>query len=390
MKSDDNFENELIELEKKGLKRSLSDRNQLNTLNLSSNDYLGLSEDPFVKERAAKAVQDYGTGGTSSRLLAGTSSLHRELEVKLATFFSKEAALVFSSGYHVNTGVLPVLAGAGDIIFVDRLCHASILDGIKLSDARFATFDHNNLEDLSWLLTERRAKYRRAWVVTEGIFSMDGDCPPLQKLIELAHQHDALVYLDEAHSIGIYGPEGKGWAASQKLLDSVDVFVGTLSKSLASQGGFVVSSRPLIEILISRCRSFIYTTALAPASAGAALGALERLPALDDRRKLLMDWSSDLRSELKTLGFSTGPSQSQIVPVLTGDVISTQKLSAHLLSHGFFVPSIRPPTVPVGEGRVRLSLTVKVAEKAKCGLIQAFASFAERPQGKPEKIGQKS
>ncbi len=387
---ENSFQEELLDLEKKGLRRSLSDRHQVETVNLSSNDYLGLSDDPFVQERAAKAIRDFGTGGTSSRLLAGTSSLHRELENKLATFFSKEAALVFSSGYHVNIGALPVLAGAGDIIFVDRLCHASILDGVKLSDARFATFGHNNLEDLSSLLSERRHKYRRAWVVTEGIFSMDGDCPPLQKLIELAHKHDALVYFDEAHSIGLYGPQGKGWAASQGLLDSIDVFVGTFSKSLASQGGFIASNGTIIDLLISRCRSFIYTTALAPAAAGAALGALERWPALDDRRKLLIDWGNDLRSELKNLGFNTGPSQSQIVPVMTGDVAATQKLSAHLLTHGFFVPSIRPPTVPVGEGRVRLSLTVGAAEKAKRGLIQAFASFTDRPQGKPQKIGQKN
>lgn len=380
------FEDELNELGEKGLLRQLTAQN-FKGVNLSSNDYLGLAEDVRVREAAIQAVQLYGTGGTSSRLLAGTFDIHRELEEALAKFFKKDSALAYSSGYHVNTGLLPVLAGVGDIIFIDRLCHASIVDGVKLSEARFATFEHNNLEDLKKQLSERRGKYDRAWVVTEGIFSMDGDKPPLKEMVQLVHQYDALIYLDEAHSVGVVGPDGRGWAAEQGVLNQIDLFVGTLSKSLASQGGYVAANKSIIDLLVSKSRSFIFTTALAPAAAAAGLAALKLLPELEDRRKKLNQLSDQLREQLKDLGFDTCESSSPIIPVMTGDVPSTKLLSDHLLRAGFFVPSIRPPTVPAGKGRVRLSLTVPVIEKGMDGLVTAFSSAPIKPQRNKEKIG---
>jgi 8-amino-7-oxononanoate synthase len=372
------YEQQLRELETAGMRRTLSDRAAFNGLNLSSNDYLGLSKHPSVKEAAARAILEHGTGGTSSRLLAGTFSIHAELENELASFLKKEAALVFSSGYHTNTGLIPVLAGPGDVVFVDRLSHASIIDGVKLSAARFHTFEHNNLADLERLLKEKRGEHKRALVITEGVFSMDGDQPDLRRLSALVHAHDALLYVDEAHSIGVFGEDGRGWASEQGVLDQVDILVGTLSKTLASQGGFVASRRSLIDFCVSRCRSFIYTTALFPAAAAAALCALRLFPSMKDRRALVLKTAADLRASLNQLGYKTFTSTTQIIPVWTGDVAATLKLSRHLFDRGFFVPSIRPPTVPAGEGRVRLSITHDIAAQGITNLIQAFERYEAR------------
>jgi 8-amino-7-oxononanoate synthase len=374
----ESYEDELRTLESKGLKRSVKDRALFKGVNLSSNDYLGLSMDASLQEAAEQAIRSYGTGGTASRLLAGTSKIHLELEAELAKFLGKEAALVFSSGYHTNTGLIPALAGIGDVVFIDRLCHASILDGIKLSNARFYTFKHNNPDDLEQLLNDRRKEYKRAIVVTEGVFSMDGDQPDLKRLSALAHEHDALLYVDEAHSFGVFGLNGRGWASEQGVLDQVDVFVGTLSKTLASQGGFVAANKTLIDYFTTKSRSFIYTTALAPACAGAALAALRRLPIFESRRKFLLKTAAQVSARLAELGYRVLSSGSQIIPVWTGDIEATQKLSQHLFDQGFFVPSIRPPTIPAGEGRVRLSITHDVAARGIENLIKAFERYEGR------------
>lgn len=365
----ESYEKELRELESKGLRRRVS---ITNGLNLSSNDYLKLSQHQIVKEAAQNAVREYGTGGTSSRLLAGTSKIHVDLENELAKFLGKEAALVFSSGYHVNTGLLPALAGSGDVLFVDRLCHASIIDGMKLSGARFYTFEHNNVDEVEQLLREKRKDYRRALVVTEGVFSMDGDKPDLKALSTHAHAHDALLYIDEAHSLGLFGSSGRGVASEQNVLEEIDVFVGTLSKSLGSQGGFVATKKSLVDYFITKTRSFIYTTALAPASVAAALAALRLLPTMDKQRMSVLETAAALSEKLRDSGFKVMSADSQIIPVWTGSVEATQKLSEHLFERGFFVPSIRPPTVPPHEGRVRLSITLEIAERGIENLIKAF------------------
>jgi 8-amino-7-oxononanoate synthase len=373
------FIDELTNLDTRGLRRQL--RVKDNTLeNFSSNDYLGLSDHSDVKAAAARAIEEFGVGGTSSRLLAGTTRLHRELEAELAAFFRKPAALAFSSGYHANTGIIPVLAGPGDALFVDRFCHASIIDGVRLSGARFYTFEHNDANDLSSLLAKHRAGKRRAIILTESIFSMDGDAAPLKRLADLSRAHDALLYVDEAHAIGIFGEAGRGWAEAVGVLDRVDVFVGTFSKSLGSQGGFVACSESLADLLISKSRAFIYTTALAPACAGAALAALRLLPSLDARREFVLEKSEWLRSGLRELGFSCLASSSQIVPVLTGEIEPAKLLSDLLLAQGFFVPSIRPPTVPAGQGRLRLSITFEAAQQGVERLSAAFAACRARPE----------
>jgi len=387
MSSLDKFRAELADLRDRGLARTLPDLDAA-LINLSSNDYLGLSLHPDVVAAAREAMERWGTGGTSSRLLAGTSEPHRALERALAQTLEKDGALVFSSGYHANTGILPALAAAEDLIVFDRLSHASIIDGVRLSGAAFAPFHHNDPENLDRILSRKRAGKRRAFVVTEGIFSMDGDLPPLREICDIAHRHDALVYLDEAHSLGVMGPEGRGLAAERGLTSFIDLHVGTLSKTLASQGGFVAASRTLIDLLITRARSFLFTTALAPASAAAASAALGLLPSLQDRRDRLAADAGEVRSALTQAGFDTLSSASAIVPVWTGSVEETRRLSDHLLSKGFFVPSIRPPTVSPGEGRVRLSLTHRDDRRWMADLADAFRSYEGRPHREGDKIVQ--
>ena len=383
----DEFERELEELRAKGLSRSLPVLSP-DLINLSSNDYLGLSRHPDVIAAAQAATQRLGTGGTSSRLLAGTADVHSRLEADLATFLGKERALVFSSGYHANTGILPALFGASDFIVFDRLSHASIIDGVRLSGASFAPFAHNDAADLDKILTRKRKGKRRAVVVSEGYFSMDGDRPPLRQICDTARRHDAMVYLDEAHSLGLVGPNGKGIAIEDGLLDAIDFHVGTLSKSLGSQGGFVAGRMLMIDLLITRSRSFLFTTALAPGCAAAASEALSLVPRVKDRRERVNADAAELRERLRAAGYDTLASVSPIVPVWTGNVSATQRLSGHLLKKGFFVPSIRPPTVSPGEGRVRISVTYREDRRWLNDLLAAFESYGERPQKEGVRIVQ--
>lgn len=386
MMGDRSFREELKELDEKGLRRRI--RRRAGLVNFSSNDYLGLAHDEDVLSAAARFLSSGFAGGTSSRLLAGTHPVHDELEIELAAFLGKESVRVFASGYHANTGVLPALAGPGDVIFFDRLSHASLIDGIRLSGARFYSFDHNSADHLESLLRRKRPRYRRAFVVSEGVFSMDGDFPILPEIVFLAKRWETLVYLDEAHSLGLFGPEGRGMAASLELLKDVDIFVGTLSKTLGSQGGFAATRLPLADLIVSKSRSFIYSTALAPVNAASALAALRRMRGMDRRREKLQTEARTLRTALRNMGFDTLQSRSQVIPVWTGGVSTTKKFSEYLLDAGFFVPSIRPPTVPRGEGRIRLSLTWDRIQTGLAGLTAAIQSYPERPKRSGEKIAE--
>jgi 8-amino-7-oxononanoate synthase len=362
---------ELNQYREKGLARSVRSRDEAALINFSSNDYLGLTRHPEVIRAAQQSMSDWGVGGAASRLLAGTVPPHVALEQALARFLGKEAALLFSSGYHVNTGVIPALVTPQDVAFLDRLAHASIIDGVRLSGARLIAFDHNDAADLAKQISKHRGKGRRALILTEGIFSMDGDRPPLLEFRRLARENEISLYVDEAHSIGVTGQHGRGEAARQNVSADVDVLVGTLSKTLASQGGFVAGSKTLIDFLVSRCRSFAYTTALAPALASAAHAALTIAEGMDAERARLQNTSASLRAALVERGRDCLRSDSQIIPVLTGSVEKTKQLSEHLLSRGFFVPSIRPPTVPAEAGRVRLSLSLPVLDQVE-SLKNAF------------------
>jgi 8-amino-7-oxononanoate synthase len=377
---------ELSDLEKMGLRRKLGNRDASSLINFSSNDYLALTQHPQVVKAGIEAMERFGTGAGSSRLLAGTLSIHQELEKSLAVFLQKEATLVFSSGYHLNSGIFSVLTDSNDLIIFDRLCHASIIDGIRLSKTPFRSFEHNDLEDLEKILQKQTSKARRLFIVTEGIFSMDGDSPDFDALVKIKEKWGAYLFVDEAHSFGVRGESGRGLAFEKNALKKIDIFVGTLSKTLASQGGFVAADQVIIDLLISKCRSFLFTTALAPAPTAAALSALKLLPQLSSERQLLQENSARLKQALEESGYDCMGSTSQIIPIWTGSVDLTKKLSDHLLNHGFFVPSIRPPTVPPAEGRVRLSLTTQITKDVQEKLIQVFLNFSERPQRRRKKV----
>lgn len=325
-------------------------------LNFSSNNYLGLAAHPAVKQAAAEALAKYGAGGTSSRLVAGTLEVHETLEQKLASHKRSGKALVYPSGYQANAGIIAALVKEGDCVIMDRLNHASLWDGAKLSGARIFVYPHLDAEGLEKTL--KRAKiYKRILVITDSVFSMDGDIAPLKTIVALSKRYGAVTMIDEAHSTGILGEHGRGLAELAGVEGQVDIIMGTLSKALGSQGGFVCGSKELIGYLVNKSRPFIYSTALAPASGAAALKALEISEKEPERRSRLNALSAALRGKLKALGIDTGASETQIIPAVFGSLEKTLTLSKILFDSGVFAPAIRPPTVPEGQCRLRFSLT---------------------------------
>ncbi len=346
-------------------------------LNFSSNNYLSLACHPEVKAAAAAAVERYGAGGTSSRLISGTLDIHAALESKIASFKHTEAALVFPSGFQTNTGIIASLLAAGDCVIMDRLNHASLWDGAKLSGARVFIYPHRDMNGLEKTLKRARAGYRRKLIVTDSLFSMDGDRAPLKDIVALARKHDAWTMIDEAHATGIFGAQGSGLAEECGVAGSVDIIMGTLSKALGSQGGFVCGSHDFIEYLINRGRPFIYTTSLAPANCAAALAAIGIVEREPGRRTALLEKARGLRAKLRAIGFSTGDSESQIVPFMVGPVTEAVSLSAQLWRDGIFAPAIRPPTVPEGECRLRFSLMSGHTEEDISRLVESIIKESE-------------
>ncbi len=323
----------------------------------ASNDYLGLAADPRLAEAACAAVRAAGAGAAASRLIVGSHETVARLETRLAELKSAEAALVFPTGYQANLAVLSTLAGPGDAVFADRLCHASILDGIALSGARLVTFGHNDPAALAAKL-EAKSNYRRRLVVTESVFSMDGDVAPLPELAAVARRYGAMFVVDEAHATGVFGPSGAGQAEAQSLAaGDLTATVGTLSKALGGLGGFVTASRSVIELLINCARPFIFTTGIPPAQAAAALAALDVVRDEPQRRVRLLAAAAALRRRLAACGANTGRSSSQIIPVILGSPLRATTAAAALLERSLLVPAIRPPTVKARECRLRISLT---------------------------------
>ncbi|MFH0953511.1 MAG: 8-amino-7-oxononanoate synthase [Verrucomicrobiota bacterium] len=344
-------------------------------LNFSSNDYLDLTHHPRVLAAAEDAVRRFGAGSGASRLVTGTLPIHEELEQRLAGFKGYPAALVFGSGYLANTGTISSLVGRGDAVFADKLCHASILDAITLSRAKLIRFQHNDPQHLEELLRKRQAAGRRL-VVTESVFSMDGDLAPLPELCALAEKHDAMIMVDEAHATGVFGPRGSGLLREHHLESAVNVSMGTLSKAMGGYGGFVACSTALRDLLVNRARGLIYTTALPPAAAGAALGALDVLGQETDLGERLLLRAAFFRKHLAAAGLDTMQSASQIIPLLVGNNAKTLALSQRLREQGLLAAAIRPPTVPAGTARLRLSVTLAHTEgdlKAAADTIAASA-----------------
>ena len=321
---------------------------------LCSNNYLGLAGHPRVRRAAAAAAERFGAGAGASRLISGTMSIHRELEGRLAAFKGSEAALLFGAGYLANAGVITALSGRGGVVFSDELNHASIIDGCRLSGAETFVYRHRDVEHLEYGLNQAGA--RAQLIVTDGVFSMDGDVAPLVDLVELARRYRCRLMVDEAHGTGAIGPGGRGAVAAAGLGGEVDVLVGTLGKALGSYGAYVCASRELVELLVNVSRPFIFSTAPPPPSIGAALEALSLLAARPGLVEQLRRNAATLRQALGSYGLEIGGSRTQIIPVIVGDARPAVALCERALEGGVFAQAIRPPTVP--EGRSRLRLTV--------------------------------
>ncbi|MBS0182777.1 MAG: 8-amino-7-oxononanoate synthase [Nitrospira sp.] len=327
-----------------------------NVILLSSNDYLGLATHPEVIRAAIHATEQYGTGSGASRLVSGTLPPHTHLETSLTTFKGTEAALLFGAGYLANIGVIPNLIGQGGLILADRLCHASLIDGCRLSRTDFRIFRHRDCADLESLLRRRRAN-RPTLIITEGIFSMDGDLAPLSDLVSLAEQYDATLYVDDAHGTGIMGPTGRGTIEHFGLEHRIPFHMGTLSKALGSHGAYIVGPNDLIQYLINVTRPFIFTTALPPAIAAAASAAVSVIQREPERRMRLWSNRQRLFNGMRQLGFRMTQTVSPILPILVGDAVVASALAERLLTHGIYASAIRPPTVPDGTSRIRFTVT---------------------------------
>ncbi len=363
MHYDGPFTDALLDLETNGLLRSLRTLpasggvitwQGRRILNFSSNDYLDLANHPALKAGAVAAIEKYGCGSTASRLMAGHLELHERLEARLAAFTGMESALVFPTGYQTNVGVITALAGPGDAVFSDALNHASIVDGCRLSRAAIHVHRHNDMAQLEELLSSAGSAARRI-VVSDSIFSMDGDAAPLRELERLARKFDALLVLDEAHAIGIHG-DGAGLARALGVRP--DVIVGTLSKALGGEGGFAAGSARFRSLLINGARSFIFSTGLAPACAGSALAAIDTIAEAPGLGTELLRRAAFFRGKLRENGIDTPDDPSPIVPVILCENRAAMACSAALLDEGILVAAVRPPSVPEGTARLRFSLTL--------------------------------
>jgi 8-amino-7-oxononanoate synthase len=370
----DQYINELDALKSNGQYRQLRECHSLGhalvevngkpMLNFSSNDYLGLATDQnFVQEfenewRAKSVGNPYGA--CSSRLLAGNGTHYTQVEAQLETMYQRPA-LYFNSGYHANMGIMPALAGKGDLVLSDKLVHASLIDGIRLCNADHLRYRHCDYEQLRQILALNRNQYNNVFIVTESVFSMDGDCADLPLLVQLKNEFDAQLYVDEAHAVGVLGTNGLGLAEAMGVLADIDILVGTMGKAWASVGAFAVIGSSTKEWLINKCRTLIFTTALPPINMAWTLFVLQQNQQLAQRREKLKSLTKLCESHLQNMGINN-QCQSQIVPIMVGDDQLAVDLSQQLMGDGFFALPIRPPTVPKGTARLRLSLTAHLDE----------------------------
>ena len=341
-------------------------------IGLCSNNYLGLADDPRLNHAVCTALQTVGTGAGAARHISGTNSLHSAAEQRLARFVRTAKALLFSTGYAANVGVLQALVQPGDAIFSDELNHASIIDGCRLSRADVHVYRHLDLDHLSSLLQQHRSRARAALVVTEAVFSMEGDLAPLSGLRALCDRHACGLVTDEAHAIGVLGPCGRGLGAREGV--TPDVLIGTLGKAFGSSGAFAAGAAAPIRLIENRARSYVFSTAPAPALAAAATLATDLVEAAEDRRERVLHHARRLRRGLRALGYQVSDGETPIVPVRIGPPTATMALSAALLERGVFVHGIRPPTVPVGTSRLRLTPMATHTDAQIAAALDAFAA----------------
>lgn len=322
-------------------------------VNLSSNNYLGFADNKKITEDFLNEVGDkYSFGSASARLLTGTLPVYKELEDLISQLFRKEKTLLFNSGYHANVGINSCIAGKGDVIFSDKLNHASIIDGMRLSEGKFFRFPHKNMEALEKLLTRERKNFNNAIIVSESVFSMDGDIADIEKLVELKEKFNCILVLDEAHAFGVFGQNGLGVTEKLGITDKVDLIVGTFGKAIGSMGAFATGSQTLVDYLTNKARSFIFSTALPPINIAFSKWIIEnKLPQTLEKRQRML-----------SIGQKAG-SESHIIPVIIGGNKETVDTCEILFHNGFFTLPIRPPTVPEGTSRLRLSLTTDITEK---------------------------
>ena len=418
---DRELDRRLVALREQGLGRSLrrvdspqGTRIRVNgreLLNFSSNDYLGLANHPSLKEAAAMAVAEHGVGAGASRLICGSLAPHHELEEALASFKGTEAALTFSTGYATALGTIPALVGKGDVVVIDKLVHACLVDAARLSGAKLRVFAHNDLNDLADILkwadrvrspkSEARSPRSdlrpptsgirhpndrpRVLIVTESVFSMDGDLAPLRELVELKDRYGAWLMVDEAHAIGIFSASRRGLVDEFGLTDRVEVQMGTLGKALGVSGGYLTGSRVLVDYLINRARSFIFSTAPAPATAAAARAAVDLVHSDEGRRRCEQLWArvAECRAGLAPDGWQGRPeakstSASPILPLIIGNEAEAVRVAAALLDQGVFIPAIRYPTVARGSARLRLTLSAEHTADDLARLRQALATVVPR------------
>jgi 8-amino-7-oxononanoate synthase len=352
---------------------------------LCSNNYLGLADHPRVREAAADAAMRWGVGSGASRLVSGNMTVHRRLEEQLAQFKGTSACVLFGSGYLANAGVIRTLAHEGDVVFSDELNHASIVDGCRLARAETFVYDHCDTEHLEWGL--REAGGRGALIVTDGVFSMDGDIAPLEEIVELAQRYDARVMVDEAHSTGTVGPGGRGAVADAGLEHEVDIVVGTLGKSLGSYGAYVCCDKPMAKYLVNTARTLIFSTALPPPAVAGAMAALELLREQPGRVDKLARNAEAMRDALAAEGLDTSVSETQILPLIVGDAGAAMDACERALAQGVFCQAIRPPTVPHGSSRLRIAV---MASHTKSELrwaagVLARAIRAAAPEAVPDR-----
>lgn len=341
-----------------------------------SNNYLNLAEDPQVRAAVHAAIDHYGIGSAASRLISGTMAPHTKYEERFAEWVCKEAALFFSCGWMANQALLQDLPQKGDLVLIDRLDHASILDAVGAGDARFKSYRHNDLGRLEALLAE--PGYTRKFVVTESVFSMDGDTADLARLVELKKRYGAILIVDEAHSIGCIGPTGAGLAEQLGILDQVDILVAPLGKAFGCGGAIVAGPKVVIDALVNRARPFIFTTAPSPLIAAAAIAALDIIRNQPRRRQQLADNAAYLRKRLRQVSFDIGSSSTHIVPLIIGTSDAAVRVSEELFDRGYFVAAIRPPTVPPNTARLRISLQAHHTREQIDGLVQVLIELKQR------------
>nr|WP_321465604.1 8-amino-7-oxononanoate synthase [uncultured Desulfobulbus sp.] len=373
---DSHLQEQLKEIKAQGMHRSLVPVSHLDQgmidisgrkyLNLAGNDYLGLATnrdlltDFFREQNDENILESYGLGSTASRLMTGNTLPYARLERQLRGLYQAEAVLVFNSGYHINIGILPALTGKGDLILADKLCHASLIDGMRLSRAKVVRYPHLEYQAIEQILAKDREKYRQVIIVTESIFSMDGDIADLAELVRIKDRYQAALYVDEAHGVGIRGDNGCGLAEEQGVHHRIEILTGTFGKAFGGQGSFVVGSGQLIDFLLNTARSQIFSTGLPPVSVHWLCFVLRQIPLMREQRIKVDQLSSRFRAALRDMGLRTDGS-SNIVPVMVGDAARTVAAAERICEAGYWVKAVRPPTVPAGTSRLRLSLNAAMS-----------------------------